>query len=114
MPQIKAGKVTVLGVIGNKRSAIAPEYPTLAEQGYPGIDFLTWNAVMGPRNMPPEVVTALRNGIFRALKSEEVSGKLLGGGITPWLISAEELTAVVRDERERWKKLILEKKIFGE
>ncbi len=64
LPHIKTGKVTALGVVGNKRSALAPEIPTLTEQGYPGVDFLTWTAIMGPRNMPPEVTAALRGALF--------------------------------------------------
>ena len=113
MPQIKSGKVIALGVVGNKRSPVAPDIPTLAEQGYPGIDFLTWNALMGPRNMPPEVVGAIRSSVSAALNSEEVRKKLLSAGITPWLISVEEFTGAVNSERERWRKLILEKRIFG-
>ncbi len=114
MPAIKAGKVIAIGVVGNKRSPVAPDIPTLAEQGYPGIDFLTWNALMGPRNMPPEAASAIRSAVSAALNSEDVRKKLLAAGITPWLVSAEEFTGAVNGERERWRKLIVEKKIFGE
>jgi len=114
MPQIKSGKVIALGVVGNTRSPVAPDIPTLAEQGYPGIDFLTWNAVMGPRNMPPEVAAAIRSAVAAALRSDEVRGKLLSAGITPWLIPLDEFAGTVSGERERWRKLILEKKIFGD
>lgn len=114
MPQIKSGKVIALGVVGNTRSPVAPDIPTLAEQGYPGIDFLTWNAIMGPRNMPAEVISAIRAAVGTALRSEEVRSKLLTAGITPWLIPMEEFAGTVNGERERWRKLILEKKIFGD
>lgn len=114
LPQIKAGKATVLGLVGNKRSALAPEYPTLAEQGYPGIDFLTWNALVGPRNLPPEVVNTIGSAVSRALESDEVRAKLLSGGVTPWLLSAEQFSRAVKDESDRWKKLIVEKNFFGE
>ena len=113
LPQIKAGKVTVLGVVGNKRSAIAPEYPTLAEKGYPGVDFLTWTALLGPQNMPKEVARAIESGVTRALASSEVRAKYFASGITPWLIPVEEFSRVVRDESNRWKKLIEEKKVFA-
>lgn len=114
LPQIKAGKITVLGIVGNKRSVLAPEYPTLAEQGYPGIDFLTWTALMGPRSMPPEVVNAVGSAVSRALRSDEVRAKLLSGGVTPWLLTTEEFARAVKDDSDRWKKLIVEKHIFGE
>jgi tripartite-type tricarboxylate transporter receptor subunit TctC len=114
MPHLKSGKVIPLGVIGNSRSPMAPEIPTLAEQGYPGIDFLTWNALMGPRNMPPELVAAIRTSVATALKSDPVRAKLLEAGITPWMISADEFSSSVASERERWRKLIVEKKIFGD
>jgi tripartite-type tricarboxylate transporter receptor subunit TctC len=113
LPQLKAGKVTLLGVVGNKRSAIAPEYPTLAEQGYPGVDFLTWTALLGPQNMPREVAKAIENGVTQALASPDVRAKLFAAGITPWLITVEEFSKVVTDESNRWKKLIDEKHVFG-
>jgi len=114
LPQIKTGKVTVLGLVGKTRSALAPEYPTLAEQGYPGNEFKTWNALVGPRNLPPEVVSAIGSAASRALRSDEVRAKLLSAGITPWLITTEEFSQAVRDESVRWGKLIVEKRIFGE
>jgi tripartite-type tricarboxylate transporter receptor subunit TctC len=114
MPQIKSGKVVALGVVGHQRSPVAPDIPTLEEQGYPGIDFLTWNALMGPKNMPAEVVAAIRASMSAALKSEDVKSKLISAGITPWTISPGEFTRSVGVERERWRKLIVEKKIFGD
>ena len=113
LPHMKTGKITALGVVGNKRSELAPEIPTLTEQGYPGVDFLTWTAIMGPPNMPPEVMAALRGAITRALTSEEARAKLAAVGITPWLITPEEFGRTVQEERERWRKLITERNIFG-
>ena len=113
LPHMKTGKVTALGVVGNKRSELAPEIQTLTEQGYPGVDFLTWTAIMGPRNMSPEVTAALRGAINRALTSEDARAKLAAVGITSWLISPEEFGRTVQDESERWRKLIKERNIFG-
>ena len=113
LPHMKTGKVTALGVVGNKRSALVPEIPTLTEQGYPGVDFLTWTAIMGPRNMPPEVMAALRGEIIRAIASEEVRAKLAAAGITPWQITSEEFGRTVQEESDRWRKLIKERNIFG-
>jgi tripartite-type tricarboxylate transporter receptor subunit TctC len=110
---MKTGKITALGVVGNKRSELAPEIPTLTEQGYPGVDFITWTAIMGPRNIPPEVTSALRGVIARAITSEEARAKLAAVGIAPWLITPEEFSRTVQDERERWRKLIKERNIFG-
>jgi tripartite-type tricarboxylate transporter receptor subunit TctC len=113
-PHLKSGKVIALGVVGTVRSPMAPDVPTLAEQGYPGIDFLTWNALMGPRGMPREVVAAIRSSAAAALKSAEVRDKLIAAGITPWLISPDEFSRSVGAERDRWRRLIVERKIFGE
>jgi tripartite-type tricarboxylate transporter receptor subunit TctC len=113
LPHMKTGKITALGVVGNKRSELAPEIPTLTEQGYPGVDFITWTAIMGPRNIPPEVTSALRGAIARAITSEEARAKLAAVGIAPWLITPEEFSRTVQDERERWRKLIKERNIFG-
>ncbi len=114
LAQIKSGKVIVLGLVGNNRSPLAPEFPTLAEQGYPGVDFLTWIALMGPKNISSDAARGIGNAVSRVLRSDDVRAKLLSGGVTPWLISVDEFKQVVVDDSSRWQKLIVEKHIFGE
>lgn len=114
LPLMRSGKVKVLGLVGTKRSALAPEVPTLEEQGYPGIDFLSWTGIMAPRGTRPEIVNAIANAVSSALAPEGVKARLRAGGATAWALSADEFSRTVKSESERWKKLIAEKNIRAE
>jgi tripartite-type tricarboxylate transporter receptor subunit TctC len=113
-PHVKSGKLVLLGGLGKARGPLTPDLPTLEELGYPGVDILPWLALLGPRQMPANVVSAIRTSAAAALRSDETRKKLIAAGITPWLISPEELGTAIAAERERWRTLILEKKVFGE
>lgn len=111
LPSIRSGKVKALGLVGSKRSVLAPEIPTLEEQGYPGIDFMVWTGIMAPRGTSPEIVKAVANAVSSALAPEAVKAKLLAAGVTPWVLSTEEFSRTIKSESDRWKKLIAEKNI---
>ena len=111
LPHMRSGKVRVLGLVGTERSALAPDVPTLEEQGYAGIDFLSWTGLMAPRGTRPEIVNAVANAVSSALAPEPIKAKLLASGLTSWVLSAEEFSRSIKSESDRWKKLIAEKNI---
>ena len=111
LPHLRSGKVKVLGLVGTARSALAPEILTLGEQGYTGIDFLSWTGIMAPRGTRPEIVNAIANAVSSALAPEAVKAQLLASGLTSWVVSAEAFSRTIKSESERWKKLIAEKNI---
>lgn len=112
LPAAKAGKVKVLAVIG-RRSAIAPEIPTITEQGYPGMEIFPWFAVMAPPGIAPETKAAIAAAAARALESEEIKSRLLNAGHTPWVLSGDAFTRMIQAESETWKKLITERGLSG-
>ena len=67
MPHVKAGKLKALAVSGAKRSASAPELPTISESGVPGYEFISWNAVHVPAGTPRAVVGAIHGEIVKVL-----------------------------------------------
>ncbi len=111
LQNIRAGKLKALAMVGPQRSSAAPEIPTFAEQGVPGLDITSWWALMAPRNTPPSVVAQLSQEVARALAGQEVRSKLEAAGITPWLLSTADITETIRTESARWKKLIAERKL---
>lgn len=113
-PHVKAGKLRVLGITGSKRSALDPDIPTFSEQGYAGIDFVTWTGIMAPRSTPPETIKAILNGVARALGQEDTKAKLLSAGMTSWLLQGDEFTQAIKTESASWKRLITEKNITTE
>lgn len=114
LPSVKAGKVKALAVVGNKRSAIAPEIPTLTEQGFPGVEILPWFGLMAPAGLPPETIGALARAVKRAVDTDETRKKLLAAGATPWVLSGDDFSRMIRTESDTWQRLIAERKMKSE
>ena len=111
LQNIRAGKLKALAMVGPQRSSAAREIPTFAEQGVPGLDITSWWALMAPRNTPPAVVAQLSQQVARALADADVRAKMESAGVTPWPLSTADITATIRAESDRWKKLITERKL---
>jgi len=89
--QVKAGKLRALAVTTAKRSAIAPELPTLAESALPGFEVSTWQAVMAPAGTPRDIVQRLNAEIVKAMALPEVREKFLSFGTDAASSTPEEL-----------------------
>ncbi|MDR6214052.1 tripartite tricarboxylate transporter substrate binding protein [Paracidovorax wautersii] len=76
LPLVKAGKLKFLAVTTKTRSPLAPDVPTTAEAGFPGLDLVSWQAVYAPKGTPKAVVTRLNADIVKALKTPELKSKL--------------------------------------
>ncbi len=106
LPHVKAGKLKVLGISSGKRFPSLPEIPTVAEQGMTGFEAISWSGVCAPGRTPPEIVARLNAEVVKALKSPDVSERLLRDGIEPIGSSPEEFRAHTRREREKWGKVV--------
>jgi tripartite-type tricarboxylate transporter receptor subunit TctC len=73
-----------LAVTSGARLKTSPAVPTIAEQGFPDFEFVTWYGVVAPRGTPPEIVARLNTEINRALQDPDVQAKIgsAGGEIT--------------------------------
>jgi tripartite-type tricarboxylate transporter receptor subunit TctC len=103
--QVKAGKLDALAVTTPKRSAIVPDVPTVVESGYPGFSFSTWQAVVGPAGMPPEIVAKLNSEIRRIMAMPEVQAQFLALGTDTATSTPEELRAMFVEEVEKIKRV---------
>jgi tripartite-type tricarboxylate transporter receptor subunit TctC len=106
LPHVKAGKLRALAVSTAKRSASAPEVPTVAESGYPGFEYSNWNALFAPASTPPGHVRKINAAVVEILKSPDVAQKLSAQGADPAPGTPEELARYMRTDHERWKKVI--------
>lgn len=106
MGQVRAGKLKALGVSTLGRVGSLPELPTLVEQGYPGFEAMSWQAVLVPAGTPPAVITRLSSELLRIIKSDEVRGRMLGQYFSAVGTAPEGLAGLMRSERERWAKVI--------
>ena len=105
---IKAGQVRLLAVTSAERSPLAPDTPTVAEQGVPGFDIVVWFAMFAPAGTPPDVVAKLGAEMRAFLATQEARDayRQLGheaAGSTP-----EALQAVVAADREKYARVIRE------
>jgi tripartite-type tricarboxylate transporter receptor subunit TctC len=106
LPLIKAGEVQALGVTSLKRSHAAPEIPTLAEQGLPGFEAVSWFSLMAPANLPTAIQRRLNQLTKRALYNPDVKSRLLAGGLDPSPGSPQELSKLIAAESRKWSKVI--------
>ena len=105
LAQVKAGKLTAIAVTTPRRSAMAPDVPTLAESGYPEFSFSTWQAVVGPAGLPRDIVDKLNAEIRRIMAAPEIKSQFLALGTDALTGSPEELGALVADEVAKIKRV---------
>ncbi len=112
MPHVKDGKLKALAVTGLKRSALAPEIPTVAESGLPGFESMTWFGVYGPKGMSADLVKTWNAEFMKAMQSADVQERLARLGAEPVTSgSADQFAAMVKADSARWAALIKDRKI---
>ena len=108
LPQIRAGNVRALGLAVDQRSKLAPEIPTLAEAGITGMDIPGWYGVLAPAGTPAAVVERLNREFTAIVNEPETAVRFAALGVTGWPSTPDELALWIRDETERWRKVISE------
>ena len=106
LPQLQAGRLKVLGVSGTKRYPPLPNVPTVNESGLPGFDALNWYPLMAPAGLPRDLVMRLNTEAIKALNAPDVNDKLMTQGLIPTPMSPEQLGQFIREDYERWAKVI--------
>ena len=111
LPYVRTKRLRGIAVSSAKRSAAAPEIPTVAEAGLPGFQYVTWYGVYAPAATPKEVIAKLNAEIVRGLQDKAVAEKLLREGAEPAPGTPEALAKFMRAEFEQWKKTIAAAKL---
>ncbi len=106
IPLVKDGKLKGLVVTSAKRTAAAPEWPTLAESGVPGYEIVTWFAVVAPAATPKPVVARLNTEIVKAVAAADTRKRFLDLATDPASSTPDELGAYNRSELAKWKKVV--------
>lgn len=106
LPHIRAGKVRALGVTGVKRSTAAPELPTMAEAGVKGYQHSSWVGLLAPAKTSASIITLLHKESVKIINTGEVKQLFLRRGMEAEGNSPEEFAASVREDVEKWKKLV--------
>lgn len=104
LPLVKDGKLRILAVSGETRSAVYPEVPTFKELGIPQIRN-NWFSVFAPRNTPPALVNKLNAELVALIKTPEVSKRIQSIYFEPVGSSAEQLRQRIHTEITEWTSL---------
>ena len=107
LPHIQAGKLKVLAITDIKRNKLHPEYPTL-EETVPGLGYDSVFGFIGPRAMPPGLLTAMNADIVRVLGEARTRTQLERQSMSLVASSPAEFAAVIRREVEHWKQVVRE------
>ena len=105
-PHIKSGKLRGLAVADRKRSAVLPDIPTMAEAGFPGIETGTWYGFLAPAGTPNAVVQTFHEALIKVMAAPDMKSRLLAQGVDIVGAGPREFDRVIRDEVDKWTKLV--------
>ncbi len=109
--QVKAGKLKALAVLSKQRFPAAPEIPTAAEQGFPGIDASVWFGMFAPARTPKAILAKINRDVVASLQSTEAKRVLEARGAEPMPTTPEEFRDFLQSEIAKWGKVIREARI---
>ena len=105
-PQIKAGKLRGYAVLSAERTRFAPDYPTVAQSGFPGYEIDLWFGLMAPGRTPPAVLARLNAELNKVLQAPDLREKLASQSYEPLGGTPERFAAAIRTDMERYSKAI--------
>jgi tripartite-type tricarboxylate transporter receptor subunit TctC len=114
LPHIKSGKLRALGVASLKRSAVLPDVPTIAEQGLPRFEAVSWYALMVPAGTPQPIIDRLDAETIKLLAQPQLKERLAALGMDAAGGKPQELAPAIRTETQRWAEVIRQKNIKPE
>ena len=106
MAQVKGGRLVALAAAGDKRSALAPEVPTLAELGFKGVEADLWYGMLAPAGTPADIVSRINADMRTVLALAEVKSALSAQGMEIAPSSPEEMAALMRRDAARWAAVV--------
>jgi tripartite-type tricarboxylate transporter receptor subunit TctC len=106
LPFIKGGRVKPLVVLSEKRVATLPNVPTSKEAGFPNFQMSIWYGMFAPAGTPREVISRLHREVAKALDDPTLRQHMSNAGMDPWLGTPEDMGSLVRNETNRYAKII--------
>jgi tripartite-type tricarboxylate transporter receptor subunit TctC len=103
---VRNNRLRALAVAGPKRSDLMPDVPTMQEAGVSGVEVPVWYAMLGPANLPRDVVKTLNDATVRAARSPELRQKLADQGAEAVGNSPEEFGKLLREEVAKWAEIV--------
>jgi tripartite-type tricarboxylate transporter receptor subunit TctC len=111
LAMVKEGKLRLLATLLPQRSSLAPDVPTIAEAGMPGVSIMPWLGMLGPAKLPPDIVARLARELNTVLARADIRELLARQGFEVQPSTPAELGALVKDQLQLWKRVIREAQI---
>jgi tripartite-type tricarboxylate transporter receptor subunit TctC len=105
MPHVKSRRLHALAITSTKRSALAPQLPTVSESGLPGYQADAWYGVLVPARTPTDIVNRLNSEIMSILKTPDVRELAMAQGAEVTGSTPQEFAALIRNEIKKWAKV---------
>lgn len=105
---IRAGRLRLLAVAGNKRVPPFPDTPTFTESGVPGMVAQNWFGIMGPPKLPSAIAQRIEQETLKAIRSPDISERLVNAGIEPFPGTSEDFSKLLQTEFARWGRVVKE------
>lgn len=106
LPHIESGRLRAIGIGSKKRFPALPEVPTIDESGLKGYEATTWFGLMAPAKTPKEIVAKLNTEVGKILATSEVRDRFLKEGVEPIGGTTEHFATFIRDEIDKYAKVI--------
>jgi tripartite-type tricarboxylate transporter receptor subunit TctC len=103
---VREGRLRGIAVTSARRDAALPDVPTVAEQGFPGFEALTWFGLMAPAGTPAAIADRMNVEINRALVAPEMKQRLDAAGFAPDARSRPDFAAFLRVEVAKWAEVV--------
>lgn len=114
MPSLKGGRLRGLAITSKTRSPLLPDLPTMAEAGYPTVEVLNWQGIIGPKGLPADIVKILNAAGNKALQDPALRETMLSQGNEIAGGTPEAFAALIKAESPRWAKVVKDAKIEPE
>ena len=106
LAQIKGDRLRALGVGSNRRSLQLPDVPTITEAGVPGYEAITWFGMLAPAKTPKAILARVADAFAKVINTPELRAQLESQGAEPGSGSAQQFSALIRREYERYAKVV--------
>lgn len=106
LPQVRAGKLRMLGVTSPQRDPVLPEVPTIAEAALPGFAVEVWTGIFAPAGTPAPIVDRLSQQIRGVLANEDLVREFGKVGLVVKTSTPQVFAAYVQDETAKWARVV--------
>ncbi|CAN5692364.1 tripartite tricarboxylate transporter substrate binding protein [soil metagenome] len=110
-PHVKAGKLRALAQTGARRVSAYADTPTVAESGYRGFEVDSWVGMLAPAGTPRPVVDRLQTEIRKIVTDPNFAARLQEQGLTGIANTPEQFAAVLKQEQDKWTRLVRERQL---